>query len=290
MQRSWRVLVPRLHTTYVRGVPTYRRAACTTTSAVNTARSGRGSGNNDGRARLVSARGAKEWDAGPSSGEDRDGAWERREAGAERASRTVRGKEETRGTVVYGPATPPPQERNEERELKRSRSVWSLGDSWPVSVAALDRRARGSLARAVLTASRCEHRRPHLRPHFRPNRTRAAVRASARGASDDRASQSVISRTSATSLEPVAGRCIVVRQDRPRTRRRVLDLREIGLNVSPDSPSVGCPCDCETRDDLSAESPDADHVVREEDFSPSSAPQLASFLGQMRERQGEARG
>lgn len=57
--------------------------------------------------------------------------------------------------VVYGPAT-----RLQER--KRSRSLWSLANSWPVSAAALDRQARDRLSqerRSLSPTSRCEHPR-----------------------------------------------------------------------------------------------------------------------------------
>lgn len=72
------------------------------------------------------------------------------EAGDERPRRTVGEKEGTRGTVVYGPAA---------QERKRSRSLWSLANSWPVSAAALDRQARdlSQERRALSLTSRCGH-------------------------------------------------------------------------------------------------------------------------------------
>lgn len=81
------------------------------------------------------------------------------EAGDERPKEDgskERGNE--RELVVYGPATP-------LQERKRSRSLWSLADSWPVSAAALDRQARdlSQERRSLSLTSRCEHpRRGHL--------------------------------------------------------------------------------------------------------------------------------
>lgn len=75
-----------------------------------------------------------------------------------RRRRTVREREREREAAVgkvYGPAA-----RLQER--KRSRSLWSLANSWPVSAAALGRQARDRLSqerRSLSLTSRCEHPR-----------------------------------------------------------------------------------------------------------------------------------